>query len=261
MKMKRDLERELNIIDGANKKEGALDVSIESIKNRVNNCIDSAYTEKESYTMKSKKKIALIAVAATLVMGITVFAASGIISQWFSSSSSIPDYKSLPSAQQVTKDIGYEVALVDEFENGYKFDNGSVVDNNLTDDAGKSVEKFKSVTFRYIKDGDEVIFSQDKVSSVLESSGDVVATIDGVDVYYHSYTNKVVPPDYKLTEEDKRAEENGELVFSYGSSEVEIIEVQSASWKKDGMYYQLLQIDGKLTADELADMATEIINS
>ena len=72
MKMKRDLEKELNTINGANKTEGALDISIENIKNRVNNCIDSAYTEKESYIMKSKKKIALIAVAATLVMGITV---------------------------------------------------------------------------------------------------------------------------------------------------------------------------------------------
>ncbi len=259
MKMKRDLERELNIINGANKTEGALDISVENIKNRVNNCIDSAYTEKESYIMKSKKKIALIAVAATLVMGITVFAASGIISQWFSSSSSIPDYKSLPSAQQVTKDIGYEVALVDEFENGYKFDNGSVVDNVLTDDNGQAVEKFKSVTFRYLKDNDEVLFSQDKVNSQVETNGEVVANVDGVDVYYHSYTNKLVPPDYKMTDEDKKAEETGELVFSYGSSKVEIKEIQSVSWKKDDMNYQLLQIDGKLSADELVEMAKEVI--
>ena len=259
MKMKRDLERELNIINGANKTEGALDISIENIKNRVNNCIDSAYTEKESYIMKSKKKIALIAVAATLVMGITVFAASGIISQWFSSSSSIPDYKTLPTAEQVVKDIGYEAVIIDEFANGYKFDNGSVVDNVLTDDNGKAVEKFKSVTFRYLKDNDEVLFSQDKVNSQVETNGEVVANVDGVDVYYHSYTNKLVPPDYKMTDEDKKAEETGELVFSYGSSKVEIKEIQSVSWKKDDMSYQLLQIDGKLSADELVEMAKEVI--
>ena len=259
MNGKRNLQKELNIRKQADNSYGTLDINIESIKNRVNNCIDSAYMEKESYIMKSKKKIALIAVAATLVMGITVFAASGIISQWFSGSSSIPDYKSLPSVEQVTKDIGYEVALVDEFENGYKFDNGSVVNNNLTDDEGNSVEKFKSVTFRYVKDGDRVIFSQDKVSSNLEINGDAITTIDDVDVYYHSYTNKVVPPDYKMSKEDKKSEENGELVFSYGSSKVEINEVQSVSWKNDGMYYQLLQIDGKLFADELVEMAKEII--
>ncbi len=105
--------------------------------------------------MKSKKKIALIAVAATLVMGITVFAASGIISQWFSSSSSVPDYKTLPTPEEVVKDIGYEAVTIDEFANGYKFDNGSVVDNVLTDDNGKAVEKFKSVTFRYLKDNEQ----------------------------------------------------------------------------------------------------------
>ena len=209
--------------------------------------------------MKSKKKIALIAVAATLVMGITVFAASGIISQWFSSSSSIPDYKTLPTAEQVVKDIGYEAVIIDEFANGYKFDNGSVVDNVLTDDNGKAVEKFKSVTFRYLKDNDEVLFSQDKVNSQVETSGEVVATVDDVDVYYYSYTNKLVPPDYKMTDEDKKAEETGELVFSYGSSKVEINEIQSVSWKKDDMSYQLLQIDGKLSADELVEMAEEVI--
>ena len=209
--------------------------------------------------MKSKKKIALIAVAATLVMGITVFAASGIISQWFSSSSSIPDYKTLPTAEQVVKDIGYEAVIIDEFANGYKFDNGSVVDNVLTDDNGKAVEKFKSVTFRYLKDNDEVLFSQDKVNSQVETSGEVVATVDDVDVYYYSYTNKLVPPDYKMTDEDKKAEETGELVFSYGSSKVEIKEIQSVSWKKDDMSYQLLQIDGKLSADELVEMAEEVI--
>lgn len=36
-------------------------------------------------------------------------------------------------------------------------------------------------------------------------------------------------------------------------------EVQSVSWKKDGMLYQLLQSDGKLSADELVEMAAEVI--
>lgn len=259
MNKKRNLLDELNIKSHSDNSPSALDINVERIKDMVNNRIDSASTERMLKPMKSKKKIALIAVAATLVMGITVFAASGIISQWFSSSSSIPDYKTLPTAEQVVKDIGYEAVTIDEFANGYKFDNGSVVDNVLTDDNGKAVEKFKSVTFCYLKDNDEVLFSQDKVNSQVETSGEVVATVDDVDVYYYSYTNKFVPPDYKMTDEDKKAEETGELVFSYGSSKVEIKEIQSVSWKKDDMSYQLLQIDGKLSADELVEMAKEVI--
>ncbi|UKI35293.1 MAG: hypothetical protein L6V93_13990 [Clostridiales bacterium] len=41
-------------------------------------------------------------------------------------------------------------------------------------------------------------------------------------------------------------------MFSYGSPEVKIQNVQSVTWVKDGIQYQLLQIDGKLSADELA---------
>ena len=260
MSKKRNLLNELNIKGCTDNLSCPLDLRVERIKNMVNNRIDSASTERMLKPMKSKKKLALIAVAATLVMGITVFAASGIVSQWFSSSSSIPDYKTLPTAEQVTKDIGYTVELVDEFNNGYKFDNGSIVNNNLTDDNGKSVEKFKSVAFRYEKDGDKVIFSQDKVNSEFETIGDVVATVDDVNILYHSFTNKLVPGNYKMTEADKKAEANGELVFSYGSEKVEIVQVHSVSWEIDGIYHQLMQIDGNLSAAELTEMASEVIN-
>ncbi len=257
---KRNLSKDINMKSCADT-SNALDISIDKIKDMVDGKITSADVERKSYTMKSKKKISLIAIAATLVLGITVFAASGIISNWYSSSSSIPDYKSLPTEQQCIKDIGYAPTLIETFENGYSFSNGSIVNNNLKDENKKSVERFKSVMFRYKKDGDEVIFSQDKYNSETEKNGDVVKNIDGIDVYYFNYTNKVVPPDYKLTDEDKKAEANGELVFSYGSSKVEINEVQSISWLVNDMHYELMQINGKLSVGELVDMATEIIDN
>ena len=259
MNKKRNLFDELNIKGCTDNSSSTLDMSVERIKDMVNKRIESASTERMLIPMKSKKKIALIAIAATLVMGITVFAASGLVTSWFSSSSGMPDYDSLPSAEQVKKDIGHDAVLIESFENGYTFDNGSIINNNLTDENKNSVEKFKSVMFRYEKDGDMVNFSQDKYDSNMETVGDVVATVNGVDVLYHSYTNKIVPGDYKMTDEDKKAEANGELVFSYGSSKVEIKEVQSVLWAEDGIHYSLMQIDGKLSDEDLAEMAKEII--
>ena len=139
--------------------------------------------------------------------------------------------------------------------------NGSIVNNSLEDESGASVEKFKSVSFDYEKDSDTVIFAQDKFNSKTELPGDIVKTVKDTDIYYYAYTNKVVPADYKLTDADKKAEENGELVFSYGSDEIKIQKVQFVMWYKDGIQYQLLQMDGKLSANELADMAEEIVNS
>ena len=63
-----------------------------------------------------------------------------------------------------------------------------------------------------------------------------------------------------MTDEDKKAEADGELVFSSGSSDVQISEVQSVTWVKDNIQYQLMQMDGALSRDELTEMAEEVIS-
>ena len=123
------------------------------------------------------------------------------------------------------------------------------------------MEKFKSFDFRYGKDDDTVYFSQEKYTSQSENYAELADEHDGVAIYYHSYENKFVPPDYEMTEEDKKAEESGELVFSYGSDEVELKTISSAMWSVDDMHYTLMQIGGKLTKEELIDMAKEAIKN
>lgn len=278
MSGKRNLFEELNIEKKEQDLSGPLDVDVQTIRRNVSEKLDAESSEypacpiqneRKSVTMKlnaiksntrSKKKISVIAAVAVLALGTTVFAASGIISKWYSSSSSDPEYKSLPTAQQVKKDIGYDAVLIGEFENGYAFKDGSIVNNNLADEDGNSVEKFKSVSFDYEKNGDTVIFSQDKFNSKIDMDGNVIKTVDGTDIYYYSYTNKIVPADYKMTDEDKKAEADGELVFSSGSSDVQISEVQSVTWVKGNIQYQLMQMDGALSRDELAEMAEEVIS-
>lgn len=259
MSKKRNLLKELNIENQGNECFTAVD--IEKIKSMVNNNPDFVYSKKESVIMKSKKSFVLAASAAVMILGLTVFATGGLVSTWTSHSSSIPEYTELPSAAQCIEDIGYEPVLIEEFSNGYKFKEGSVVKNNLLDDNNKSVEKFNSVTFRYTRGDGRITFSQDKYSSDIETSGSVVSSEEGIDIYYSSYMNKVVPPDYELTDEDKKAEESGELIFSYGSQEVMINKVESVLWKNDGISYLIMQIDGDLSEQELVEMAKEAINA
>ena len=214
---------------------------------------------KERHIIMSKKKFGLIAIAATMILGITAFAASGAISSWFSSSSDKPDFNTLPTAAQSIKDVGYAPILIERFDNGYVFDNGIVINNEFKDEDNHSVEQFKSFNFTYAKDGDAVIFAQRKYTSEIPPSGTLISSENGNDIYFSAYTNKIVPVDYELTEEDKKAEENGELVFSYGSDEVSISEVMGVSWNTEDMYFQLLQIDGNLSAGDLVEMANYII--
>lgn len=218
-------------------------------------------SRKENNIMKFKKKIAIVAVAAAMILGVTAFASSGIITSWNSSSSSIPNYKSLPSYEQCVKDAGYAPVLINSFVSGYTFKDGSLVNNNLTDENGNSVEKFKSFSFRYGKGNDKVTFSADKYSSNMKTTGEVIDNIDGIDIYINEYTNKFVPGNYELTEEDKAAQESGELVFSFGADDVKICDVKNVLWSDGDIHYTLTQIDGKLSPEDLAEMAKEVIMS
>lgn len=60
------------------------------------------------------------------------------------------------------------------------------------------------MSFDYQKNGDVVSFEQQKFNSKLIPSGDIIATVNGTNLYYVHYINKVVSDDYELTEQDKK---------------------------------------------------------
>lgn len=215
---------------------------------------------KEQKGMKSKKKILIAAVAATLVLGATAIGSGGIVSGWRGTSSSRPDFVSLPTAEECVRKTGYAPTLTETFGNGYRFKGGNVKSNEMFDENGERVEKYESLAFEYEKDGDRVVLSTEKFNTQNSVEGEIIATVDGTDISYYAYTNKVVPANYVMSEADKKAKETGELIFSYGSDEVEICRVQSVNWVKDDVSYQLLQIDGRLSENDLAEMAGELIN-
>lgn len=258
MNTERNLYRELNLAQPNNSDSFPV-LDTQNIKARVHNCIDSAPTERKIYVMKAKMKYMLAAVVAILALATTALAASGTIAMWNGHSASTPDYTTLPSAQECAEVIDFEPVLMEQFENGYAFESGNVVFNDMTNESGQSVETFNSLELRYEKNGDQVIFSQLKCNTEIEESGSIAANVDDINIYYHGYDNKVVPADYEMTDADKLAEASGALVFSWGSDAVEIIRVQSVGWFKDGIHYSLMQMNGALTPAELTNMAAEII--
>ena len=68
MKKKNDLFEELNISKCDRDLCNSLDIDIQSVRQKVNTKLDSACTERKIVNMKSKKKISVIAAAATLVL-------------------------------------------------------------------------------------------------------------------------------------------------------------------------------------------------
>lgn len=195
MNKKHNLFKELNINVPNTTSNGPLDINISNIKSKVNAHITSVSPERKVINMNFKKRISLIAAAAALTLGVTVFAASGIGTIWFGTSSANPQYHTLPTSKQVIKDVEYTPVLIDSFKNGYTFKEGTVANNKLKSDDGHVTDKFKSLSFCYEKNGDELTFSQIKVPSTLSSSGTIVSNINGIDLYYSNYIYKLVPND------------------------------------------------------------------
>lgn len=215
-------------------------------------------SRKENPTMK-KKKLAIAAIAAACVLTIGAVAAGGA-GIWYSSSSSIPDYTRLPTAAEMDTDVGYHGKAVEAFSNGYVFDSAGVVRNVLESDGQQ--ERFKSLTLRYEKDGAEVELTLQRFSGAEDHKVQAAETHGGADLYAYAFINRTVPEDYILSPEDLALEQAGEVYYSYdGSDRTEDHQVRSVQWTMDGVAYDLMQIDGPLTLDELLAMAEEVIDA
>lgn len=238
----------------------------EAPKNFKNKVITTLNTlpdkEKEMAMLKRRsiKRSIVFVAAIVMALGLTAFA-SGKISSMVSSSSSTPDYKTMPSAEEVKQEIGISPILIEKFKNGYTF-GGATIDNcEAMDEDGNSLGKFKGLSIDYQNSGDEIYLSMEPVIDSQWHTPELAPkNYNGIDLYYHSYQNKSVPGDYKLTEQDKKDEADGKYVFSYGSDEIEVSTVQSVIWQSDGIGYCLLGIDSSLEEADMISMAQEIVD-
>ena len=105
---RKNLLKELGIQKQADTSCNALDIDTENVRQRVYAKLDFADTERKQTTMRSKKKILPLLIAATLTIGVTAVAATGKISMWTSSSASRADYTSLPTAEQLQRILGID---------------------------------------------------------------------------------------------------------------------------------------------------------
>lgn len=234
-----------------------------ALKDRIDGKILEMQKEAEDMKHLSVKKLVIgVAVGCLLVSG-GVFAAghaTSLVTHTF-----LPDmcrdYGKLP---EMEKKLGYAVDAVEEFSNGYRFQRMSVDEWEGRDAGGNQVYTFKSLGIDYAKGGEKSVslyIEKPVETPVRDRMPDTTRDCAGITVYYDSITNKQVPPDYVLTQEDKDGEARGDFYISVGTPEVEVHQNMTVSWDKDGIHYQLLGFDLNLSADEMLDMAEEIIGT
>ncbi|MBP1855270.1 hypothetical protein [Metaclostridioides mangenotii] len=207
------------------------------------------------------KRGVMIALIATLAIGTTVFAA-GKIASIVSSSSVIPTYYSMPSADKINKDLEFEPKLVEKFDTGYEFKSGHEVKNEIFDDNGNSLGEQEAVDFVYNKGEDKISLNISKGYLGEDSQeAEHVGNYRDISLSYLSSTYKVLPEDYKMTEQDKKDKASGKYIFSSGSDKVEISEFKQLSWTQNGISYMFTAMDSDVTQEQLVKMAHQMIDS
>lgn len=200
---------------------------------------------------KSLKRGAIMALAATLLLGVTAFA-TGVVVSRVSHSSSAPTYTALPTSSQLKQEFDFNAQLLNNFENGYTFKSGHLVENEEQDASGKTIVSYKALNCIYTKEDQSVDLNMDK--SELQMSSNQVTLLDTykeVKLYYTQYLNKCVAGDYEMTIQDKEDEAMGKYIFSYGIEKEDPINVQFLLWSHEGINYSFMGQDSNLTQQEL----------
>lgn len=206
-----------------------------------------------------EKSISIAAVVVILIC-VTVWAANIILISQSSHSSDIPTYNQIPSAEILQRDIGILANIKNSYSNGYTFKSGHIAENiNVFDN--NETQSYKGLACVYEKDSQELCVFIEPLLVVKEKIADQSSiNYNNCDLVYYSYQNKIVPSDYIMTEQDKKDEESGKYVFSYGSDEVSIFYVQIVVWTNNGINFEIIDNAKAVSKDEIIQMARETID-
>lgn len=251
-----------------NIKEALLNISnqveaSDHLRLRVNKAVRQQ-NQKEDFLMKKRfslKSVAILAAVLCLTT-VTVFATTRV-SQYISTSSSKPTYTSFPTKEVLQKDLGFVPNSVETFSNSYTFHEAVIGNTTPVDENGKKMGIYKFISYTYVSDKGEKVNLYVNKQLPGETSDSKAAKTDykSITLSYSSQKYKFVPADYKLTEEDKKAQKSGDIEVTYGSDTVRNSIVQNVTWtNSDKISYGLMASDSNLKQDDLTAMAKEIVD-
>lgn len=229
--------------------------------NMVEMTLNNLTEEKEKVKMKKMtlRKGLVFAAITVLALSTTALAAGKLASI---TSMSNTAYKTFPTAQKISNDIGIEPQLVANFDNGFAFSIGSIATNKDRDEDGNVMREYKSVTLNYTNGNAMVIVT---MSGATPNNQDAIAgdknTYKDIELEYSSHISKSVPDDYIMTEQDKKDVESGKYTFNTGGENITSKKVHVVAWQKDNISYRIMEMGETLDQQGLLNMAYKIIDS
>lgn len=223
--------------------------------------------KKEAFYMRrfGLKKLVVVVAALCILCSMGAVAAGKITSLTSSSRNTDNQYPAYSDVTKAEDELGYVVNAVEVFSNGYKYQKGNIQTVNGLDDDGNVVGNYRELLLDYQNAaGKNLNFivcrplnSEEGVSVPAKETRDM----NGISVSYYSDHYKFFPADVTPSEEDMKAMEAGELYISYGSDKVIDSYASHIDWVQDETHYSLMSMDAKFEADEMYQMAKEVIEA
>lgn len=257
MRTKQEFDKQIRIIL-ENECDGIS--ASEDLKYRIDRAIQE---EQEENFMKhiSIKKLCVGVAAACMIMSCGSVFASRVV-DFVGGSSSVPEYTSYEEIGKAEAEIGFEADHVGRFANGYVFSGACIGEMDAYGEASEKIKTVQTLEMTYSKAGkaDVNLYIERELEGISDTKQpDSVRTCGDTVLRYDEYTYKFVPVSYELTEEDEINQQKDNYYISVGTDQVEIQKITRVRWEKCGITYDLFGNDLDLSADEMLDMAEEIL--
>lgn len=209
----------------------------------------------------NKKRTGVLIAAALVVMGAVTAVAAGKVA-YTSTGHSVDDQVDSVAAflPQAKGALGQVAKIPETFSNGDSFKYGYLTDVDGWDDSGNKVGTYPEASVKYegsvnvdLSVSKPLEWATTKESYQLEENYKDILIQGSTDRYLF------LPPDQEPSEEDRKLEEEGKLMISYGSSEVERKEFHSVGWREGDLQYLLYTFED-VQLEDLVAMAKETID-
>ena len=220
--------------------------------------------EKETLTMKNRKKTLRILIAAALIslLSLTAYAADALHIHTLESGST-KSYKTYSDMGKAIAKTGLDVQIPEQFQNGFRFQRVTVQEVKGRDENEKKVLTFLELDVYYENSlGQQLIlcaYPNWEEIQATESLPSARRTIEEIELNYYLDHYQFVPEDYELSEEEKAWEQQPGHYISRGSKAVENHDVAFLCWENGDVSYFFMDRNAAVSADTLFSMAGEMI--
>lgn len=225
--------------------------------------------EEEMMTKKNIGRSLVAGVCGCLAFAGIALAAATAARTWTTSSSQNDEVYSYEQLAEVEEKLGFDFRVPVSIADGYIDPGVTIVDNTVSGEDAKALYSYKDASVSYTKEGAGWISLNASKREDLDqesSQGEVIQVydetreIDGIAVGVRIQNYKFVPEKYELTEEDQAAIDEGNLIVSYGTEDVEEMTMTNAFFDIEDVAYVIVDSNGS-DMESMFAMAEKVIRA